>query len=660
MENDKDDKEIEELASQIRSHNQRYWVDHKPSISDAEYDKLVEKLRSLSPFHDALTEFAEDSSDRPKVKHKVPMLSLEKAFSAEEVLKLASNCNAFGTPAADGPRGLVATYKIDGLSCSLLYEGGKLVRAATRGSGEEGDDITPNARVIAGIPRSLTFGGEIEVRGEIYMTKASFRDAIAAFEKKLADGKAKDDDRPSNPRNYCAGSVKQKDPNETKRRNLSFMAHGAVLKTPCKSEEETFSLVETLGFETPFFKVVHNKDEVEKAIADIGIAKEKMPYDIDGAVFAANSVAIQREMGFTSHHPRFKIAFKFARDRGETTVTGINWNTSRNGRVVPQVELKPISLGGATVTFCTGHNAKTVLERELCAGDTILMEREVIPYLVEKTSKGGKAVLPEKCSSCGTALEWEDEKQVHLLCPNIGGCPAQLQEYLCHYVSRKVVNVVGVGEELIEKLIAKKLVKSPADLFRITKKDILDNIERQGESSAEKTVAAIQERREQPLATFLYSLGIAFLGETMSGKLAEKFGTLDAVLAAKKEDVLDLEKVGDKLATIAVDGLASRKALIKDLLAVVKITTVKKAEGSLSGKSFCLTGHVEVEFKGKKLDSRPDIEDAIKFLGGTIKGVSKGLAYLVAGEDAGSKLEKAGKLGIKVIGGKELEKMLKG
>jgi len=444
------DAEIEKLALQIRHHNKKYWIEHKPDISDTEYDKLVEALRAEAPFHPVLGEIVEDEApaERGKVEHQVPMLSLDKVFTPDEIVKWATVTHLYDRGSGQGCKTdgtcfepLAASYKIDGSSCSLLYDGGKLVRGATRGNGHKGDDITPNVMVIGGIPKTIPASRKIEVRGEIYMTNAAFKENVGKFEKLLAAGQASEDDRPSNPRNYTAGSMKQKDPNKTKERNLSFMAHGLVMEKSAAvtKEDGVMQVLQRLGFETPFYKVASKPEEVPVIIADIERARKSLPYDTDGVVFALNDLSLHDELGCTSHHPRYKIAFKYSRDQGETDIVAVHWETSRTGRVVPQIELKPISLGGATVTFCTGHNAKNIVENGLVPGATVLMEREVIPYLVKRTKAPPAAHLlasiPSGCPSCSTKLIW-DETKTDLACPNTGGCPAQLLDYVCHYVSR--------------------------------------------------------------------------------------------------------------------------------------------------------------------------------------------------------------------------------
>ena len=655
------DKEIEKLADRVRYLGRKYWIDHKPEVSDVDFDKLVEELRQADPDNPALTEFVEDESPTgKKVSHDIknPMLSLGKVFTAEEIVKWAEGNGAF----KPGPNsGLVVTYKIDGCSCSLIYEDGKLVRGATRGNGKVGDDITPNVMMVESIPHTIPSKRKIEIRGEIYMTRQSFRDAIARFEKALAAGKATEDDRPSNARNYCAGGIKQKDPQATKERKLSFLAHGCIVydTVSVATESKLFEVVAKLGFDVPHPSVVTDAKGVAAAIEEIGKGRGKFAYDTDGVVFGLNDLALHKSLGATSHHPRYKIAFKFGRDQGETEIVGVNWNTSRNGRVVPQIEMKPISLGGATVTFCTGHNAKNIKTLGLSAGDKVLMEREVIPYLVKKTAtgKGGdKPDLPEKCPTCGALVEW-DESETHLICPNIGGCHAQVRAYFEHYVSRKVVNMMGVGDEIVGELLDAGLVSTPADLFNLDEGSIL-SLGGHGDDSAKKIIGAIQERKEQSLATFLYGLGIHLLGNTMSEKLADKFGTIEAVMAATETDLLGMDKVGDTLAKAVVSGLKRRKGLVEEFLKVVTIKKNIKVQGSLTGKTFCLTGHVEVDHGGKHYDARPDIEGIIKAAGGGIKSVSKGLSFLVAGEGSGEKLDKAKKLGVPVIDGAALGKML--
>jgi NAD-dependent DNA ligase len=647
------DSQAEQLAESIRHHNEKYWVEHKPEISDTEYDKLVERLRALDPENPVLQELVEDTTSFAKVEHAAPMLSIEKVFTVEDVVAWAEDCGAFKNAAPDG--GIVASYKIDGSSCSLIYENGALLRAASRGNGMLGDDITRNVKTISDVPQTIDIfkGSRVEVRGEVYMPIASFRAALALFEKNLAEGVAREEDRPTNPRNYCAGSLKQKDAEITRARGLSFMAHAVAGKLPgCdnKTDAEQQEHLQQAGFQSSFYKLLASPQDVAGAVAKIESERKTLPYEIDGVVFTVNTLALHPELGSTSHHPRYKLAYKFGRDRGETTVKRVLWHTTRSGRVCPAMEVAPISLGGATVTLCTLHNAKTVRETGLAVGDKILLEREVIPYFVQKISPEvpNSAVLPATCNSCGAELAW-DETETHLVCANLGGCPSQLHDYLSYYVSRGVTNMMGLGEKLIAKLIAVKLLKSPVDFYTLTEKGILDNVERQGETSAKNIVNAIQSRREQTLETFLVSLGIRGLGPSVAARLAAHFGTLSRLREAPEEEYLKIDGIAETLAAGIKKGLADRAELIAGLLNHVRLKEAAKVEGHLSGKSFCLTGHIEFDYKGKHYDARPDIEALLKSKGASIKSVNKTLTYLVVGSDPGSKVEKAQKAGVAIL-----------
>jgi len=656
--------EVDALAEQVRYHNERYWVSHKPEISDPEYDRLIERLRALAPNHPILDELVEDNSGFKKVKHEQPMLSIEKVFEPDDVISWAEKAGAIAPGDDDG---ITASFKVDGSSCSLIYEDGKLLRAATRGNGVSGDDITRNAKMIDGIPHSVAKlkGHRVEIRGEIYMSIAAFKEALARIDKAIASGEAGEDERPVNPRNYCAGSLKQKDSNITKERKLSFMAHGCFGDIPGsngKSDSSNMAALAKLGFEVALYKTARSHEEIRAAITEIEAQRKDLPYEIDGVVFCVNRLGFHADLGYTSHHPRFKLAFKFGRDRGETSVENILWETSRSGRVCPTMVVKPIPLGGATVTNCTVHNAKTVRAVGLTKGDKVLLEREVIPYFVQKLSPEpapSDDPLPKKCPSCGSELAW-DETETNLLCLNQGGCAAQLQDFLEHYCSRGVTNIMGVGPELLRKLMDKGLLKSPADLYELTPQVILDNVERQGDRSAQKAVDSIQSHREQTLETFLTSLGIRGLGPSVAQRLVTQFGSLDAIRAATEEQMLGVEKFAETMANTLVKGLKERSKLIDALLKHVTVKQTEKVEGLLTGKSFCLTGHVEFDFEGMHYDARPDIETLIKSKGGAIKSVSKGLSYLVAGDESGSKIEKAKKANIPIIDANGLLNLLAG
>ena len=662
-------REIDTLAAAIARHDELYWKKNRIEISDAEYDQLRQRLKLLAPDHPTLQQTGEElKKNEETVQHAVPMLSIEKVFTSGEVANWAAEAGAFS--GANKHDGLVATYKIDGSSCSLIYENGLLLQAATRGNGREGNLITRNALQVEGLPHSLKgspafLKGRFEVRGEIYCSRPAFDAAIEHFERLLAEGAAKADERPPNARNFCSGSIMLKDPREVAQRKLSFMAHGCVGKIPGAdgvSELSNFKALEALHFQTPFFKHISNPEQIAECVAAIDAARDGLPYDTDGVVFIVNRLALHDELGATSHHPRYKIAFKYQREQGQTTVRDIRWNTSRSGRVCPTLWVEPIHLGGATVELCTAHNAKHVLEIGVAPGDTVLLEREVIPYLVKKISGPEKRadILPSVCPSCGATLFWDDTK-TNLMCPNLGGCKSQLLDYLCNYVSKHAADLDGIGEGLIGKMLDAGLLKSPADFYTLTEEKLLahkQQLEPMGERLAQKIVANIGQAREQNLAVFLVSLGIKGLGRSVSAKLAQNFSTLENILRAQQAEFLKIDGIAETLADGIARGLKDRADLIAQLTRHVVLKEVQKIEGTLSGKSFCLTGHVEFDFEGRHFDARGDIEALIASKGGAIKSVSKKLDYLVAGEGGGSKSEKAQKAGVKVVDASALVKLL--
>lgn len=662
---------IEELARAIAYHDDLYWKQNRIEISDAAYDQLRKELEELDPNHPILHAVAEElRKNELTVRHEHPMLSIEKKFTNEEVVTWAGDAGAFsGISAEDG---LVASYKVDGSSCSLLYENGVLIQAATRGNGREGNLITRNALQVEGIPHQLKgspgfLKGRFEVRGEIYMSRASFDKAIEHFERLLAQGEAKEDERPPNARNYCSGSLMLKDPREVAKRGLSFMAHGSYGRVPGsdgKSEQSNFKALEALHFETPFFRHIATPTQIADCTAAVDAARDGLPYDTDGVVFVINRLALHDELGSTSHHPRYKVAFKFQREQGETTVKDIIWNTSRSGRVCPTLFVEPIHLGGATVELCTAHNAKRVMETNVAPGDKVLLEREVIPYFVKKISgvADNSGVLPKTCNSCGATLVW-DETETNLMCPNLGGCKSQLQDFLENYVGRHSANLDGIGEVLIAKMLDAGLLKSPADFYTLTEEKLLahkQQLEPMGKRLAEKTVASINTARTQTLDTFLVSLGIKGLGPSVAAKLAQHFGTIDKIQTATREQLLAIDGIAETMADTIMKGVKDRAQLIADLRPHLTIKEIKKQEGHLSGKSFCLTGHIEFDFDGKHYDARPEIEKLIESKGGAIKAVTKKLDYLVAGEGGGGKREKAEKAGVKIVDAVALVGMLKG
>ncbi|HLX62096.1 MAG TPA: NAD-dependent DNA ligase LigA [Planctomycetota bacterium] len=692
----KADQAIFEAAKRVAHHFDRYWRDNTIEISNAAYDELRSSLKTQCADHLFF--------QHPRVTlkqnvltatHNVPMLSIDKVvnppgkqLNPEGVVGWAQDSGAFASESEDN--GLTACYKVDGSSCSLIYQNGLLVQALTRGDGKTGNLITRNALEIDGIPHVLEglqegLKGRIEIRGEIYASRAAFARAEEEFERLLSAGIKTEKDRP-NPRNYCAGSLILIDPTEFAERQLSFTAHGCVGTLPGANgvtEWSNFKAMSALGFQTPFCRHVARPSDVAAVVEAVDAERDALPYYIDGVVFTVNNLALHAELGFTSHHPRYKIAFKYGRDEGETNVTEIEWETSRSGRVCPTMIVDPIRLFGATVTRCTLHNARLVKETAVTKGNRVLLEREVIPKFVKKVSKpnGNEAILPSECPSCGAELIW-DETKTNLMCPNLGGCKSQLQDYLEHYVSRKAANIDGIGAEIIQKLIEAGLLKSPADLYTLTEEKLLlikkpskEKSKRRENIFEKKLVRNIESSREQTLDRFLVALGIKGLGPSAAGKLAGHFGSIEKILAATPEQLLlaiskkgtkDSENKkekrvsGDRIA----NGLKDRAELIAALLKHVKIKETPHSQidaqssGALSGKSFCLTGKVEFEFEGTKYTSRDEIEKLVVAYGGSIRSVTKKLDYLVAGDGGGGKRADAEKFGVRVIDADALLAML--
>lgn len=663
------EEEIAWLAAEIARHDELYWKKNRIEISDAEYDQLRKRLKELDPGHSVLKKTGEEpKKNEETVRHERPMLSIEKVFENQNVVSWASDAGAFSGRSDND--GLVAAYKVDGSSCSLIYENGLLLQAATRGNGREGNLITRNALQVEGIPHQIKgaperLKGRFEIRGEIYMSRVSFDKAIAHFERLLAAGEVKEDDRPPNARNYCAGSLMLKDPREVARRELSFMAHGCVGKLPGAdgvSEWSNFKALQQLHFETPFYKHISQPEQIASCTAEVDALRDKLPYDTDGVVFVINRLQLHDELGATSHHPRYKLAFKYQREQGETTVKALIWNTSRSGRVCPTLLVEPIHLGGATVELCTVHNAKRVKETTVAPGDKVLLEREVIPYFVRKISgvADNSNAIPKTCNSCGAELLW-DETETNLMCPNLGGCPSQLQDYLEHYVGRHAADLDGIGETLIRKMVDANLVKSPADFYTLTEEKLLAHkaqLEPMGARLAQKIVANVAKVREQNLDAFLVSLGIKGLGPSVAAKLAHTFGTVEKLQTATTEQLLAIDGIAETMAEAITRGLHDRIHMIAELRKHVTLRQIVKAEGNLSGKSFCLTGHIEFDFEGNHYDARPEIEALIVSKGGAIKAVTKKLDYLVAGEGGGGKREKAEKAGVKIIDAAGLVELL--
>lgn len=601
---------VGELEKALRKHNELYFIRHKPEISDAEFDRLVETLRRKNPDSPALKEIGSDISEFGKtVKHETEMLSLDKCYSEKDLLHWASKFEGK----------VVASPKIDGCAISLHYGPyGDLHLAATRGSGVEGEVITANAKFVKAIPQKIALKN-VEVRGEIYMPLSVFKKFSEAF---------------ANPRNLAAGAVKQKDPRKTGEYHLSFFAYD-LLQADCRTEEEKRRLLKKNHFPVVEGKLIA-KEEMQKVFEEFFAHRMKADFETDGVVYRANDVAEQERLGATAHHPRYAIAYKFQGDSGETILREVIWSVSRTGTITPVGVVDPVALSGASVTRVSLHNYGLAKKMGITIPAKVRMVRRggVIPNVEEVLEGRGKALhAPQKCPSCGSKVEQAGD---FLYCTNPKKCAVSKIGELDHFV--KVVGIDGFGRKHLQQLYEKGLVKDAADLFTLRVEDLVE-LERMGETLAAKLVANIASRKKLPLDIFLRALGIAELGKHVAKILAE-YGSLEKIFKLGEEELTAIHTIGEKIAAVVVEGLKEKRPLIELLLKHITLEKgkpAKKTGGPLSGKSFLFTGALlEME--------RDKAQALVESKGGLAAGgVSKNLDFLVvgAGGGAGSKLEKA-------------------
>lgn len=618
--------DAEKLAETIAYHNARYWDDDLPEISDYDYDKLVEALRALAPDHPVLSSMGPSASQRfgDPVTHHFPMLSLDKAYDEEALLKWAAKFEGE----------LVMTPKIDGVACSIRYgTDGRLEVAATRGSGTVGEDITANVLRIPNVPKQIDAGGvEVEARGEVYLPLSRFRELEGDF---------------ANPRNTAAGALKQKDPDKSAKVGLRFFCYD-LAGIEYETELATFAKAAELGF-TPVEHELVSREQVQTGYEQYVARRDGLDFEIDGVVFKANNLAEQKRLGATSHHPRYAIAYKLQGDSATTILREVEWSVSRTGAITPVGIVEPVLLSGATVTRISLHNWGLVQAKELSLGAEVVAMRRggVIPHLEAVSTPGDTPVAPPAaCSSCGAAPSIEGD---FIYCRNTAACPAQSIGILAHFA--KVTDVEGFGQVWLETFVDAGVLTSPVDYFTLTK-DQLTQFDRMGDRLAEKLLGEVNKARSLPLNTFLRALGVPDLGKTASKTLAHRYNTLDAVLAATAEELVELPKFGELMANKILTGLAERADLIASLRDHIEVTDVEApapppadAPQPFAGQSFLFTGTLEAM-------KRTEAQDAVVALGGTkASGVSKTLSYLVVGNagKAGSKLTKAQKAGVPVL-----------
>ncbi len=668
------------LRAEIERHNHAYYVLDAPTIPDAEYDKLFRELQGLEADYPELPTV--DSPTRrvgapplkefPGVAHRVPMLSLNNAFAEAEVAAFDQRVrDGLDSP---GEVEYAVEPKFDGLAISLTYENGVFVRGATRGDGATGEDVTPNLRTVRCIPLRLSgsrWPAFIEVRGEVLLFR---RD----FEKLNARQRERGDKEFANPRNAAAGSLRQLDSRITAGRPLSFFAYGVgagAESLPAASHAEVMDILAAWGFPVaPERRVVRGCAGLLGYFAEIGAKRPDLPYDIDGVVYKVNRLAFQDRLGFVSRAPRFAIAHKFPAEEATTEVVAIDVQVGRTGAITPVARLKPVFVGGVTVTNATLHNEDEVRRKDVRVGDTVIVRRagDVIPEVVavvpEKRPLGQGADLfdqaplyapfqmPTACPECGSAIEKPADEAI-ARCTGGLYCPAQRKQALLHFAARRAMDIEGLGDRLVEQLVDADLVHSPADLYGLAA-ETLAGLERMGEKSAANLVAAIDKSRHTSLARFIFALGIRNVGEATARDLARHFGSLEALMGAGEEALQAVSDVGPVVAASIAAFFA--EAHNRQVISRLQNAGVSWPEGEpadagpkpLVGKTLVLTGTLPTL---KRDDAKARIEAA----GGKVAGsVSKKTDYVVAGEEAGSKLEKAQELGVPVIDEAELLRLL--
>lgn len=684
---DRDSARAEELRREINYHNYRYYVLDSPVVSDAQYDRLMQELIELEEAHPELVTAdsptqrvgTEPAAAFESYTHRVPMLSLANAFGEEELVAFDHRIKRMLDFLADSDMEYVAELKIDGLAISLTYDHGKLVTGATRGDGFSGENITGNLRTVKAIPLAImenlpqsqigqtsptgqisllspaAIPDLIEVRGEVFMLHEEFRrineEREAAGEPTFA-----------NPRNAAAGSVRQLDPAVTSGRRLDMFVYGVgiVENAPWTTQCELLQTLKSWSFKTnPNTRLCPNIQAIVSFVNEWGERRDTLGYDIDGVVVKVNSLALQERLGFVARSPRWAVAYKFPAIQETTRVLDILVSVGRTGALTPVAIMEPVEVGGVTVSRATLHNEDEVRRKDIRIGDTVVIQRagDVIPEVVQvildkRTGSEKPFEMPTHCPVCGGEVD-RPEGEAVTRCVNIA-CPAQVRERIVHFTSRNALNIEGVGPAQVEQLVEKGLILDPADLYSLTVDDLLP-LERMGQRLATKLIANIGKSKNTTLPRLIYGLGIRHVGEHVSQVLAEHFGSIEAIERASEGELNTVPEIGPVIAesiSVFFDEPRNLAVLDKLRLAGIEPRLEKKVGNTLAGKTFVFTG-------GLESSTREEAEEKVRQLGGSASSsVSRNTDFVVAGEKAGSKLQKARELGVTVLSEDEFLKMI--
>lgn len=662
---------INHLRTLIKYHSKRYYENDAPEISDFEYDKLFEELKSLELAH---PEYYSETSPTQrvggmaldkfeKVRHEVKMASLTDVFDFDSLRQFIRRVKE----EVGNDTCFSVEPKIDGLSVSLKYENGILKVGATRGDGNVGEDVTMNVKTIKSIPLELAESASITVRGEIYMPHSS-------FEKLNREKEKNGENLWANPRNAAAGSLRCLDSKETAKRGLDiFVFNYQAGELEAQTHKETIEKIASLGFKTiPLLYVGSDEDEIVNAVVKLGEKRGSLEYGIDGTVIKVNSLEKRKELGESTSTPKWAVAYKFPPEQKKTKLLDIAIQVGRTGVLTPNAVLEPVRLAGTSVSRATLHNIDIIKEKDIRIGDTVIVQKagDIIPEVVSsvKEARDGSELpyeMPDKCPSCGGGLVYDDAEDFiddgedftlgALRCTN-PSCPAQLERNLAHFASKKAMNIEGVGGKLVKALLDNKMIKNAADLYYLNKEDI-EGLERMGKKSAENFINSIEASKKRGLAGLIFALGIRHIGEVASAELASKFGSIDALLDATLDEIKETNDFGEVMARSVVEFFSKpeTRELIERLkqAGVDTANEIKEISNEFEGLTFVLTGTLENM-------TRDEAGEMIKARGGKVSSsVSSKTDYVLAGESAGSKLTKAQALGVKIIDKEEFLRMCK-